>query len=65
MLIHIHMQIHIQLHNITQTYTSEGTRWWKINMDNKKTESPEVLKIDMKQHHTVPFPLCKFNSKET
>jgi len=34
-------------------------------MDNKKTESPEVLKTDMKQHHTVPFPLCKFNSKET
>jgi len=24
-----------------------------------------VLKTDMKQHHTVPFPPCKFNSKET
>ena len=34
-------------------------------MDNKNTEIPEVLKTDMKQHHTVPFPLCKFNSKET
>jgi len=34
-------------------------------MDNKKTERTEVLKTDTKQHHTVPFPLCKFNSKET
>jgi len=34
-------------------------------MDNKKTESTKVLKTDMKQHHTVPFPLCKFNSNET
>jgi hypothetical protein len=31
----------------------------------RKKKSPEVLKTDMKQHYTVPFSLCKFNSKET
>ena len=42
MLIHIHIHFHIQLHSITQTFTSEDTRWWKINTEKKKTKSRGV-----------------------